>query len=92
MLPWLNKSKNKMVTTLLDARSGKGTEVTPDIDMSDKPEDEQLKSACISFLNAVERKSIPDLMAAAKEMHDACDASPHAEGEHTNEEELSRCR
>jgi hypothetical protein len=85
MLPFL-KNKNKMISTLLDARSGKSTNVTPDLDMSDKGEDEQLKSACISFLNAVERKSIPDLMAAAKEMHNACDASPHTEGEHTNEE------
>lgn len=86
MLPFLGKSRNKMLTTLLDARSGDKTEITPDIDMGDSEEDTELKEACVSFLNAIERKSIPDLVQAAKDMHQACDKQEHFEGKHTNEE------
>lgn len=69
MLPFLAKNKNKMVSTLLDARSGDKTESNGDVDMDKSPESEGLRTACTAFLSAIERKSIPDLMAASKSVH-----------------------
>lgn len=88
MLPFLAKSKNKMVQTLLDGR-GNRTESSGDKDRSeitgDSDKDSELRAACTSVLNAIERKSVPDLMAAIRQAFQECDSEPHSEGPHTNE-------
>jgi hypothetical protein len=86
MLPFLKKSQNKMVSTLMDGRGNK-TEVNGDIQAGDNTEDSGLHAACVKLLNAIERKSIPDMMAASKELHQECDKTEHQEGPHTSEAE-----
>ncbi len=87
MLPFLNKDRNKMITTLLDNRSGKKAEVSPDSQVKSEDYNHDLERACGDFLTAIERKSIPELMEASKAIHQACDKETHEEGPHSNEEE-----
>jgi hypothetical protein len=87
MLPWMNKSKNKMITTLLDARSGNKTQTNGDVETGDTEKDSGLRSACTELLNSIQRNSVPDMMEALKKVFQECDSQPHEEGTHTNEEE-----
>lgn len=87
MLPFLEKNKNKMISTLMDGR-GQRTEVSPDHPATkDGDYNHELERACTAFLGAIERKSIPDLMKASTEIHQACDKQLHQEGPHTEESE-----
>lgn len=76
-----------MITTLMDARSGKKAEVSPDSQVKGENYNEDLERACGDLLSAIERKSIPDLMKASQDIHQACDKELHTEGPHTNDEE-----
>ncbi len=57
-----------MLDTLLDARSGDRTEIAPDVEAGES-EAPELRAACVALLNAIERKSIPDLIKASREVH-----------------------
>ena len=84
MLPFL-KNPNKMVTTLMDRRSGNSAEVSPDIETKDHPDhDPQLEAAAQSLLSAIQSKSIQGIRDALKQAFQSLEAQPHEEGEHTN--------
>ena len=79
MLPFLQKSKDRMVSSLLDSRGEKSsnperTEITPDVE-TQPDEDQSLDSAASSLLNAFERKSVPDIKQALKDCFDCLKGS-----------------
>lgn len=62
MLPFLKKNQNKMITTLLDNRSGNRTEVSPDLDAPESDNhDQELEVQCANLLSGVERKSVQEI-------------------------------
>ena len=76
-----------MITTLMDQR-GKRTETSGDIESKESPShDAELEQACTDLLNAIERKSIPDIRDAFHAAFQACENKPHSEGPHTEESE-----
>lgn len=75
MIPFLQKSKDKMVSQLLDSRGDKKdnperTEITPDVETT-PDSDQSLDSAASSLLNAFERKSVPDIKDALRACFDS---------------------
>lgn len=76
MLPFLEKNKNKMITTLMDGR-GSRTEISGDVESKDSPKhDEQLESAMADLLGAFERKSIPELRDAFRKAFECLGSEP----------------
>lgn len=85
MLPFLEPKK---ITSVIIARRGKpDLEASPEVDMSEDSMDPGLKEAAEDVMRAFETKSVTDLAKALKSVFEICDASPHEEGEHINEEE-----
>ena len=88
MLPFLRDKKRDMITTLLDNRTGKRTETSGDIESKESPShDAELEQACTDLLNAIERKSIPDIRDAFHAAFQACENKPHSESPHTEQSE-----
>jgi hypothetical protein len=87
MLPFLEKNKNKMISTLMDGR-GNRAEAAPDHTATqDDNYNHDLERAATALLGAIERKSLPDLMKAFQDCFQACESAPHEEGPHTEESE-----
>lgn len=86
MLPFLEPKKT---VSVIMSRRGKSpdVEVNPEVEAPDSEIDSNLKAAAEDMLRALESKSVIDLAKSLKAAFEICDASPHAEGEHTNEEE-----
>ena len=57
-----------MISTLLDGR-GNRTTVSGDKEIKQDEYNHDLEKACVALLNAIERKSIPDLIQASKDVH-----------------------
>jgi hypothetical protein len=80
MLPFLNKDKNRMVTTLLDRRSGNRTEIQPTEESKDSANhDQDLEAACAKLLTGIERKSVQDIRDALREAFECLESQPHEE-------------
>ncbi len=76
-----------MVTTLLDARSGNKAEVSPDTEVKSEEYNHDLERACGDLLSALERKSIPDLMKASRDVHTELHKEPPFENVPESEEQ-----
>lgn len=89
MLPFL-KDPNKMITTLLDRRSGNRAEIQPEIESKDHSDhDQALEAAASNLLSAIQSKSIQGIRDALREAHVACDQEPHEEADHSDQSEES---
>lgn len=84
MLPFLEPKH--MSTTIIARRGKPDLEASPEKDMTEDI-DPGLKEAAEDLMRAVESKSVIDVAKALKSAFEICDAYPHQEGEHTNEEE-----
>lgn len=84
MLPFLDRKK--MVTTLMSRRGG-SFEAANEMEAPGHEMHPDLKAVAEDVMQAIQNKSVLDLAKALKHAFEVCDAEPHAEGEHTNEEE-----
>lgn len=87
MLPFL-KDPNKMITTLLDRRSGNRSEIQPEIESKSHPDhDSALESIAGDLLSAIQSKSVQGIRDALRDAFLHLDSMPHEEGEHIESEE-----
>lgn len=86
MLPFL-KDPNKMITTLLDRRSGNRSEIQPDIESkNNENHDQALEAIAGDLLSAIQSKSIHGIRDSLREAFLHLDSQPHEEGEHIEPE------
>lgn len=78
MLPFLKKSQEASASAPADPIKRK-----PD---GDEPDYDMLHAAAEDMMSAFESKDVPALAEALRAAFDICDAMPHEEGPHTNEE------
>lgn len=87
MLPFLKDSKNKMITTLLDRRSGAQSEVEPVVESKENMNHNQdLESAVVKLLSGIEHKNVQDIRDALTSAFRCLDAESHVEGEHEEQD------
>ncbi len=78
----------KKIVSVISARRGK-----PDVDVAAEVEapgsemDPGLKAAAEDLLSGMQNKSVMDIAKALRAAFEVCDAMPHEEGPHLNEEE-----